>query len=137
MYSFTHRSILALALAAAALAAPLSQAATHSKTSKSTSSAIEQSYQREVARCKSGQSQQDRATCMREAGAARNEARKGNLTDPGSSDLARNAAARCNAQPAADRDDCMKRVTGSGDTQTQGSVMGGGLIRETVTPVKP
>ncbi|CAN5710803.1 hypothetical protein BH11PSE7_BH11PSE7_02660 [soil metagenome] len=137
MSHFTQRSILTLALAVAALAAPLAQAATHSKASKSTSSAIEQRYQREVARCKTGQSQQDRATCMREAGAARDEARKGNLTDPGASDLARNATVRCNAQPAADRDDCMKRITGAGDTQTQGSVMGGGVIRETVTPVKP
>ncbi|MBC7376567.1 MAG: hypothetical protein H7346_03920 [Burkholderiaceae bacterium] len=136
MHNFRLNTILALALAAA-IAAPLAQAATHSKTSKSTSSAIEQSYQREVARCKSGQSQQDRATCMREAGAARAEARKGNLTDPGTADLARNATARCNAQPAPDQDDCMKRVTGAGDTRTQGSVMGGGLIRETVTPVKP
>ena len=45
MSNFTLRSILPLALAAAALAAPLAQAATHSKTSRSNSSAIEQSYQ--------------------------------------------------------------------------------------------
>ena len=137
MHNFARRSIFALALAAGSLAAPLAQATTHNKASKSTSSAIEQHYQREVARCKSGQTQQDRATCMREAGAARDEARKGNLTDPGSSAVARNATARCNAQPVADRDDCMKRVTGAGDTTTQGSVMDGGVIRETVTPVKP
>ncbi|MBC7435152.1 MAG: hypothetical protein H7332_03685 [Bdellovibrionales bacterium] len=138
MRHFTQRSILALLLSTAAvLAAPLAQATTSGKTSKASTSAIEQSYQREVATCKSGKSQQDRATCMREAGAARAEARKGNLTNPGSNDLARNATARCNAQPAADRDDCMKRITGAGDTQTQGSVMGGGVIRETVTPVKP
>lgn len=89
-------------------------------------------YNHERARCLSGASHQDRATCLREAGAARQEAGRGGLTTGG--DLAANATARCNAQPAADREACVQRVMGAGSTQ--GSVEGGGVIRQTETPVK-
>lgn len=96
-----------------------------------------QRYQAEVARCNTGQTQQDRATCMREAGAARDEAGKGNLATPQSTEMVRNATERCKAQPAADQAACLQRIEGTGVTTTQGSVEGGGVIRETVTPVKP
>lgn len=118
---------LSLALAAAALfAAPAAFA-----------QSAEQRYQAEVARCNTGQTQQDRATCMREAGAARDEAGKGNLATPQSTEMDRNATERCKAQPVADQAACLQRVEGTGVTTTQGSVEGGGVIRETVTPVKP
>lgn len=79
--------------------------------------------------------QQDRAACLREAGAARDEARRGGLTSGQGGD--QNAMARCDLQPPADRADCEARVrgTGAGRTSVEGSVMGGGLIRETVTPI--
>jgi hypothetical protein len=48
--------------------------------------------------------------------------------------LEANATARCEAQPAADRAACVQRILGAGSTQ--GSVGGGGLIRQTETPVK-
>ncbi len=132
----TTRHALALAtLAAAFIAAPLAvQAQTAKPAAKPNADAA---YKAEVARCNSGQSQQDKATCLREAGAARDEARKGNLTTSGSADLAANATDRCKSQPAADQADCIKRITGAGNTSTQGSVGAGGVIRETVTPVKP
>ena len=77
--------------------------------------------------------QQDREACRREAGAARQEARRGGLT-PGDQ-AEQNALARCQLlQPAADRADCEARVRGAA-ASTSGSVMGGGVIRETVTPV--
>ena len=76
--------------------------------------------------------QQDRDACRREAGAARQEAQRGGLAPAGQGD--QNALARCQLQPAADRADCEARVKG-GATSTSGSVMGGGVIRETVTPV--
>ena len=98
------------------------------------SSEAQQQYNRERARCMSGQSGQDRATCLREAGAALQEARRNRLQGQGGGDLKANATARCNAQPAADRDACVQRVMGAGSTQ--GSVRGGGLIREVETPVK-
>ncbi len=127
MYLFSPRAALSLTLAAAALlAAPSAFAQT-----------AEQRYQAEVARCNAGQTQQDRATCLREAGAARDEARKGNLATPQPTDMASNATDRCKAQPAADQAACMQRIEGTGVTTTQGSVEGGGVIRETVTPVKP
>jgi hypothetical protein len=82
--------------------------------------------------------QQDRAACLREAGAARQEAGRNGLTSAGPGGYDANALARCREQPAADRADCEARISGSagaGRTTTEGSVMGGGVIRETVTPL--
>lgn len=87
-------------------------------------------YQQERAACLSGRTNQDQATCLREAGAARVEARRGGLNTP-SADYMANALQRCNALPVPDRADCKARVAGYG-TQS-GSVEGGGIYRETVT----
>ncbi len=89
-------------------------------------------YQKERAACMNGQSQQDRATCLKEAGAARGEAKRGNLND-GSASFQQNAQLRCSALPTADQDDCMSRARGQGTVS--GSVGGGGVIKETVTIV--
>jgi hypothetical protein len=90
-------------------------------------------YQQERAHCTSGKSHQDRATCLKEAENAYSEARKGALGSSGDSELAKNATKRCEAQPAADRAACEQRILGAGTTE--GSVKGGGLIRETETKV--
>ncbi|WP_018903582.1 hypothetical protein ABL841_03425 [Variovorax paradoxus] len=79
--------------------------------------------------------QQDRAACLREAGAARQEAGRNGLTSANPSGYDANAMARCREQPAADRADCEARLQGGARTSTEGSVMGGGVIRETVTPL--
>ena len=79
--------------------------------------------------------QQDRAACLREAGAARQEAGRNGLTSVGPARADANAMARCREQPAADRADCEARLQGGARTSTEGSVMGGGIIRETVTPL--
>jgi hypothetical protein len=79
-----------------------------------------------------GQSGQDRATCLKELGAARGEAKHGNLTDAPSA-YQNNALARCNGLPPADRQDCARRV--SGDGSVSGSVKDGGILRETTTIV--
>ncbi|RBA24993.1 hypothetical protein [Herminiimonas fonticola] len=89
-------------------------------------------YQQERAACLSGQTQQDKKTCLREAGAARSEAKRGKLNGDASS-YQQNAQARCNALPPADRDDCMRRMQGEGTVS--GSVDGGGIYRETTTIV--
>lgn len=86
-------------------------------------------YRQERSHCLSGRSHQDRATCMKEAGAAYTEARRGALAVAGSADFERNATRRCDAQPPADRAACAQRMLGTG--KTQGSVEGGGLIRRT------
>lgn len=78
--------------------------------------------------------QQDRAACLREAGAAQQSARQNGLTSE-SGNYQKNASARCQLQPVADRADCEARVRGTGDSSSKGSVMGGGMISETVTPV--
>ncbi len=90
-------------------------------------------YQQQVAACKNGSSSEDRATCLREAGAARQAAAKGNLTDPGAAQLKENAMKRCEGLPQSDRIDCEKRVNGQG--RVEGSVAEGGILRETVTIV--
>lgn len=89
-------------------------------------------YQQERARCLRGDTHQDRATCLKEAGAAYEEARRGALAGPADTDLSRNATQRCEAQPPADREACVQRILGAGTAE--GSVEGGGVIRSTETP---
>jgi hypothetical protein len=87
-------------------------------------------YQRERAVCTSGQSNQERATCLREASAAHAQMRKGGMQDH---DMAfkQNAQERCQALPDDDRRACLARMQGHGSSS--GSVSGGGIYRELVT----
>ena len=89
-------------------------------------------YERDRAACLSGRSGQDQATCLREAGAALQAARRGDLGN-GDGNLKRNAQERCKVLAGADRTDCLARVRGEGTAS--GSVEGGGILRETVTIV--
>ena len=99
---------------------------------------IQTRYEQERARCLDGTSNQDRATCLKEAGAARDEARKGNLND-GDTKYRRNARVRCEALSGDEARDCLARMKGEGTTS--GSAESGGILRETVTretkPVEP
>lgn len=79
--------------------------------------------------------QQNKEACLRERGAAQQEARRGGLTSPDTATLQANALARCNRQPPEDRAACEARVMGTGQTSVTGSVLGGGVIRTTVVPV--
>jgi hypothetical protein len=97
-------------------------------------SEAQRQFQQERAYCLSGQSQQDRATCLKEATNAYGEARRGALNNSGNANFSANAAERCKAQPPADQDACVQRIMGAGSTS--GSVKGGGLLRETETRVK-
>ena len=78
--------------------------------------------------------QQDKPACEREAGAARQEAARGGLTTGSGPAQDANALERCQQLPAADKADCEARIRGAAGSSTSGSVMGGGVIRETVTP---
>ena len=89
-------------------------------------------FERDRAACLSGRSGQDQATCLREAGAALQAARRDELTS-GDGHLQQNAEARCKVFAGADRSDCLARVRGEGTVS--GSVEGGGILRETVTIV--
>lgn len=88
-------------------------------------------YQSDRAACLSGESNQDRKTCLREAGAAQQEARRGGLDDR-QAQYERNLIERCDRHPAEDRQYCIRRMNGEG--RVEGSVAGGGIYRElTVT----
>lgn len=87
-------------------------------------------YQQERTVCTSGQSNQDQATCLREAGAAYAQAKQGGLGDDPAQHKA-NASKRCERLPDADRRDCMARMNGHGTTS--GSAASGGIYRELVT----
>ena len=95
-------------------------------------SSIDARYRSERAACMSGQSNQDRATCLKEASAARAEAKRHRL-DTGAASLQQNAQARCIALPADDRTDCERRMRGEGTVS--GSERDGGVLREVTTVV--
>lgn len=87
-------------------------------------------FQQERALCTSGQSNQERATCLREAQAALAEAKKLQL-DGDASQFAVNERKRCQRLPDDDRKACLARMQGQG--KTSGSVATGGIYRELVT----
>ena len=89
-------------------------------------------YQQDRAACISGQSYQDRATCLREAGAALQEAKRGRIGD-GQGSYEQNRLIRCDRLSAGDREDCLRRMHGEGTVS--GSVESGGIYRELRTTV--
>jgi hypothetical protein len=127
-------TVLRTGLLALAIGASLSSAAFAADPARGPGSVTR--YQREVAVCDG--IQQDRAACIREAGAAREEARRNGLTAASPSTYQQNALARCQLQSGTDdRTACEQRVLGTGVSSIEGSVLGGGVLRETVTPVSP
>lgn len=98
-----------------------------------TNADIQAQYRVDVERCRTGQTNQDKATCMREAGAALEEARRNRLTNSNEA-FDQNQRARCMALPVGERDDCMLQMTGQ-NTTVQGSVEAGGVLRETTITV--
>jgi len=92
--------------------------------------------------CTEHEAKNDPAACKRESGAAKDEARRGNLTSPGAA-AQDNAADRCRSLTGGQKTDCLTRMSGGGtsSTTTSGNVESGGMIRETTTtttvPAKP
>lgn len=92
------------------------------------------SYQSELRACMSGATQQDRDTCLKEARNANAEKQRGRLETYGAFES--HAVARCDVhQISEDKAACRARVMGMGTVE--GSVAGGGLIRELETTVAP
>jgi hypothetical protein len=89
--------------------------------------AVEERYLQERAVCERLGADQDRAACLREAGAARAQALEGALND-GAADHRENSLARCRMLQGDDRRDCLSRMSGAGSVS--GSVEGGGVLRE-------
>ena len=133
--SLSLRALAACAFVAVSLGAASGSAqAAEAKAKVSTSAAAEARAQlkRDLATCDSNRATEDRATCRTEANRAYAEARAGNFA--GSNDqYAQNARARCAAlKDNLERSACEDRMSGQGTTQ--GSVAGGGILREkTVT----
>jgi hypothetical protein len=127
---------LCISSALLTLASAASMAAAGTATTPATPTAeIQARYEQERAKCLDGSSNQDRATCLKEAGAARDAAKHGQLDD-GDARYRRNARDRCNALTGDEARDCVARMSGKGTTS--GSAQGGGIYRETVTrEVKP
>jgi hypothetical protein len=92
------------------------------------------SYQQEVQACMSGHTQQSQADCLKEARNAQADKRRGVLDTAG--DLQANAMQRCQVfQSGEDKAACQARIMGMGNID--GSVAGGGLLRESETVVMP
>jgi hypothetical protein len=88
-------------------------------------------YRSEVNACLSGQTQQARDDCLKEARNAASDKNRGKLEN-----YQEMAMARCDVHAAAeDRAACRARMMGRGEVD--GSVAGGGLIREVETVVVP
>lgn len=127
----TATTVLALlACAGAITSTPMTAQATAGSAGASPPDARSR-YEQERAACLSGQSGQERSSCLREAAAARAEAGRGGTAGENAAAYARNARLRCERLPAEQRDDCLARMEGQGTTS--GSVAGGGILRELVT----
>jgi hypothetical protein len=127
---FTVASLLGLVLVGLA-----ATASTPSFAAGASAPAAKTTYVKERADCDAGKTAQDRATCLKEAGAAAEERKRNSLDNSGSA--TQNATDRCNALPVAERSDCIARIKGpvkaNQRTTTSGSVAGGGVLRETTT----
>jgi hypothetical protein len=91
---------------------------------------IEAQYQRDRAVCLSGKSNQDQTTCLKEAGAVRAEALRGD-PDEGNANYRRNQLDRCKALSGDEAKDCKLRMKGAGTVS--GSASAGGIYRELTT----
>lgn len=94
---------------------------------------IEAQYQHDRAICLSGKSNQDQATCLKEAGAVRAEALRGDNGD-GNVNYRRNQLDRCKALTGEEEKDCKLRMKGAGTVS--GSASAGGIYRE-LTTIEP
>jgi hypothetical protein len=129
---FTHSRKSLLSFGVAALLAVT--AATAQVATGTTGIDASGSYQQEVQACMTGKTQQDQATCLREARNAQGDKKRGVLDNAGAKFDA-NATARCDVLKGEDKAACQARVMGYGTTT--GSVAGGGLLREVETVVVP
>ncbi|MBO9687859.1 MAG: hypothetical protein J7598_14735 [Mitsuaria chitosanitabida] len=87
---------------------------------------IQATYEKERADCMAGRTAESRQTCLKEAGAARQEALRGNLRTASTQELADNAMLRCQRVREEDREDCRLMVQGQGTRD--GSVRSGGIL---------
>ena len=131
------QTILRKSLPAACVAAGLLLSAGAAMAASTAASAeIQARYERERAVCLSGKSNQDQPTCLKEAGAARDVARRG-LLEEGNPDYRHIKLDRCKALTGDEAKDCRLRMKGAGTVS--GSASAGGIYREltTIEPAAP
>ena len=95
--------------------------------------AAKSTYQKERADCEAGRTAEDRATCLKEAGAAAAERKRNTLDNTGS---ARQNAIDRATWSRRENPRLLARIEGPTHrtkTTTSGSVAGGGVLRETTT----
>jgi hypothetical protein len=90
-------------------------------------------YQQDRQHCLSGQSQQDQASCLREAGAARQQNRAA-TTPPDAEQLLANSLQRCATFTGDAHQSCLARMQGQG--KVYGSATEGGILRELNEPAQ-
>ncbi|HEU0230306.1 MAG TPA: hypothetical protein VFR20_07025 [Burkholderiaceae bacterium] len=130
-YFASHKHLVARLFCATLLATAASAAGAY--TTHSMNVSPEAQYQADVAHCKSGQSNEDQATCLKEAGAALEAAKRGKLTTAPS--YTTDQTKRCQELPANKQQDCLALMSDQGSTHVEGSVNGGGVLRETTITV--
>lgn len=129
MFDSMERALIFLAVAAM-LAAILAQAAHGAQPAARADPGASKVYLEERARCQGG-AVEDKKACLRDAGAALQEAKAGKLADA-NTNFDGNRVARCSYLKGDDKDYCVRRMNGEGTTS--GGVEGGGILRElTVT----
>lgn len=117
--------LAAPALTIAALLAPLAAVA-----QPAAASTAQERYAQERQKCMTNNTQDSQETCLREAGAALQASRNGQLTDAAGSEA---ATQRCAVfKDAAEQAECLRRVQ---NAPASGSVPGGGVLRESTTTV--
>jgi hypothetical protein len=91
-------------------------------------------FEQDRAACLRSDSQHERTSCLREAGAVRAQGtRKMPMAGDTPESRMQNAMKRCTNLPAESKATCERMVHGEGTVS--GSVAGGGQIRELITPV--
>ena len=129
----SRKSLLSFGIAALlAVTAATAQVATG--TAGTTGIDASGRYQQEINACMTGKTQQDQATCLKEARNALADKRRGVLDNAGAQFDA-NASDRCAVLTGEEQAACQARVMGYGSTT--GSVAAGGVLREVETIVLP
>lgn len=93
----------------------------------------EQAYQEALRHCETITDEEQRLNCRRDAGAALQEAKSNpdKYQQIDEQTLSKNRTSRCAALPAEQQELCIKSLQENPDTQTMGSVEGGGILRKT------
>jgi hypothetical protein len=120
--------------ATAALAAACAMAPALAARATPATNAAELAYQQQRRVCTEGRSNQDLATCLKEAVSARDQTRRGDLITEDARTLAANALLRCRVhRSTVDREACEGMVRGAGEVS--GTAQGGGRIQQFTTLV--